>query len=273
MKNFIFVSIFLLTLQIPSITHANLGILANTWNLNQPTIKEMQENLAELKEEKNIIDDKWSVLNKINGKVADYLRNDLTTQQVTEITTLASIYSSQKESYESQLKFLSENWENLKLDELKVSFVQTKLTFYKNLVPYIDVSKKDAYLTYIKWSVEIEKENKDIKEKIYKQEEVIEERVDDLKEKIKVHNEVLEQKLRVLIYSTIDKKISAILNQEKVTRLSTENKKKILWMVLKKLSEEKEALSQLNDITERTQKKIAIYEIAENVIQKKQDEL
>ena len=165
------------------------------------TIKEMKENLEWLKDEKDKIDSKWDSLNSINGKVVDFLKQDLNESDIAQIQIMSVDFQQKKSFYEKQLKNNSEkNFEVQEDDDtaaIKDEFIQYKLNFYKELVPYIDVAKKESYLSYIKWNIGIERENKDIKEKIYKQEEVIEERVDVIKEKIKVHMPSRKQKVKI----------------------------------------------------------------------------
>lgn len=243
------------------------------WNPEPVTIKEMKENLEWLKDEKNKIDSKWDLLNSINGKVVDFLKQDLSESDIAQIETLSLAFQEKKGFYETQLKNNSEKNFAVEDDDdtesIKDEFIQYKLDFYKKLVPYIDVSKKESYLSYIKWNIGIERENKDIKEKIYKQEEVIEERVDVIKEKIKVHKEELEKKLEILIREKISEKLDSILNSERM--LALENDKKILLLekVLEMFESNKQKLIANSEESELLKQKVAIYNIAKEIIQEK----
>ena len=237
------------------------------------TIKEMKENLEWLKDKKDQIDFKWDSLNSVNGKVVDFLKSDLTEWDIAEIEVLSLQFQEKKAFYDLQLKNNSEKNSDLQEDDnteiIKDEFIQYKLSFYKELVPFIDVTKKESYLSYIKWNIGIEKENKDIKEKIYKQEEVIEDRVDIIKEKIKVHKEELEKKLEMLIREKIAEKLDVILNSETIIILEDDKKIFLLEQVIDRLVLNKQALVANNEPSELLNQKVAIYNIAAEIIQEK----
>lgn len=236
------------------------------------TIKQMKENLEELRGEKSDIWDKWKNLSNVNGKILDFLKTDLSDADISTIQSLSVAFQWQKAFYEQQLKDNAlENYDTaVEADNdtaaVKENFIQQKLDFYKSLVPYINTQKKDEYFEYIKSNIVIEKQEKDIKEKIYKQEWVIEERVWDIKEKIKSHKKALEEKLEQLIYKRIKEKIQEILQREQIQNIPNETKAALLQDLADRLQLRNEQLTKDEADTEYTRKRAAIYKIAIQVL-------
>jgi hypothetical protein len=78
----------------------------------------------------------------------------LSESEIAQIETLSLEFQEKKIFYETQLKKNSEKNFAVEDDDdtasIKDEFIEYKLDFYKKLVPYIDVSKKESYLSYIK---------------------------------------------------------------------------------------------------------------------------
>jgi len=245
---------------------------SQNWDEEPVTIKQMKENLEELKDEKEDLGDRWETLRIVNGKVIDFLKTDLADADIAFIQNLSLEFQQKKRFYEQQLKDNSlENYDtSIESDNdtaaVKWNFIEYKLSFYKELVPYIDSRKKDEYLDYIKWNIKIEKEDKDIKEKIYKQEWVIEERVDTIKEKIVEHKKALAEKLEKLIRWKIEEKITAILSSEKMQKMTNEQKTILLGKVIERFENRKNKLIDESKESEYIRKKVEIYEIAIDVV-------
>ena len=245
-------------------------------SIDEPvTIQQMKDNLEELKTEKQEIWNKWTELSQVNGKILDFLKDDLSNEDIQVIQALSLDFQQRQAFYELQLKNnAEENFDtSVAADNdtaaVKDNFIQYKLTFYKKLVPYVNIALKDQYLEYIRFNIAIEQEEKTIKEKIYKQEEGIEERVETIKEKIKEHKEDLEEKLEILIRDKIQEKIENILTKPEIINLSNPVKIQILKAVEVKLVQKKEEFISNNADTEYARKKIAIYVIVIEVLNEK----
>jgi hypothetical protein len=91
--------------------------------------------------------------------------------------------------------------------------------------------------------------------------------VDVIKEKIKVHKEELEKKLEILIREKISEKLDSILNSKRM--LSLENDKKIVLLekVVEMFESNKQKLIAKSEESELLKQKVAIYNIAEEIIQ------
>ena len=236
------------------------------------TIQQMKDNLEELKTEKEVVWDKWVELIQVNGRILDFLKDDLDNSDVEAIKALSLDFEQRKNFYEQQLKNNAEENYDTAVDAdndtaaVKDNFIQYKLNFYKNLVPYVNIALKEEYLSYIRSNIAIEQEEKTIKEKIYKQEEGIEERVETIKEKIKEHKEDLEVKLDKVIRVKITEKIEDILNKPEIVDLSNSTKAKVLEIVEQKLIKKLQDFTSNSADTEYTKKTITIYKILIDIV-------
>jgi hypothetical protein len=242
------------------------------------TIKQMKENLEGLKSEKEVIDNKWEELDEINGGIIEFLRQELSPDEVKQIQAFIKNYKKKEDFYEKQLKDNAiENYETTNNDKdtaaVKENFISYKLSFFKKLVPFINIDRRQEYLSYIKSDLVIEKKDKDLDEKIYKQEEIIEERVDTIKEKIIEHKRSLEERLEKIIRKRISQKIGSIFSSEKAQSLSNERKAKILKNVLAKLLVNQAKLESQSGESEYIRKRIEIFEIIVEVVEEEIEKL
>ena len=248
-------------------------------NAEPVTIQQMKDNLEDLKTEKEEVGNKWVELAQVNWRILDFLKEDLNNQDVQTIRQLSLDFQQKQTFYEQQLKDNAEENFNTAVDAdndtaaVKHNFIQYKLNFYKALVPYVNTALKNEYLEYIRSNIAIEHEEKTIKEKIYKQEEVIEERVETIKERIKEHNQELEEKIEKLVRESTRGKINAILARPQFTNISNERKVSILKVVWQKLTENKQSFIQNSTDSEYNLKKRAIFEIVVEEVYNKIEEL
>lgn len=237
---------------------------AETGELNSAdesmSIKELHENIKDLKLAKQNLSAKWNTFASENGGMSDFIKDDLSEIDIANIEELLSEYFSQKESIDAQLGQTSETEAQ---STLKNKAIQLKLDLYKSLTTYIKTEKLKDYLAYIKSNLEIIKEDTEIKNDISRKEEILDRKVEAIKEKIETNNRLLDEKIRSIVSLKIEEKIQLLQNHPKFIPLSTDQKKAVFEATLKKISEKKQTLKNIYDKTTIVEKKIEIYEIIE----------
>lgn len=266
MKNIIKIIFTCFSLFLFSPLFANTGeTLSGTTNIitidQNKKIKELQENLQELSNEKSGLKDTWEQFRQENGKIVNFIKENLSEESKQTIENLVEKYYADKDILEKKLREIASNLEDTQ--NIKWEILKLKLTLYKELVSYIEPTKLQEYVNYIKGNIEIEKKDNEIAEDIYRKEEILERKVDTIKEKIAENKKILDEKMQNAVQEKLNEKIKSILDNQKFQTLSYESKTQIFSSVLKKSQEKKWLLQQIEFKTSLVQKKIEIYEIVE----------
>jgi len=200
-------------------------------------IKELQENLQELSNEKSGLKDTWEQFRQENGKIVNFIKENLSEESKQTIEDLVEKYYADKDILEKKLREIASNLEDTQ--NIKGEILKLKLTLYKELVSYIEPTKLQEYVNYIKGNIEIEKKDNEIAEDIYRKEEILERKVDTIKEKIAENKRILDEKMQNAVQEKLNEKIKSILDNQKFQALSYESKTQIFSSVLKKSQEKK----------------------------------
>lgn len=231
-------------------------------NDSEKTIKELQENIKNLTVEKFSFKSKWESFRQENGKINDFIESPLSENDVKDIELLISNYYAWVELIEKSIEEKAKVLENT--NELKQELLNSKIELFKKLVPYIKKDKLTDYLSYIKGNIEIEKNEKNITDEIFRHQWIIDIKLSAIKEKIEENRKVLEAKIEESVTLKVDEKISKILENEKFKLLNAESQVRVFEMTFQKISEKKEILKKIESKTTIIDKKIEIYTIVEN---------
>lgn len=226
------------------------------------TIKELQENIKNLTVEKFSFKSKWESFRQENGKINDFIISPISEIDAKEIELLISNYYAWLELIEKSIEEKAKVLENT--DTLKQELLNNKIDLFKKLVPYIKKDKLTDYLSYIKGNIEIEKNEKNLTDEIFRHQWIIDIKLNTIKEKIEENRKVLEVKIEESVAIKVEEKISKILENEKFKLLDTESQVRVFEMTLKKISEKKDILRKIESKTTIIDKKIEIYTIVEN---------
>jgi hypothetical protein len=225
------------------------------------TIKELHDNIKDLKVEKRDLSETWIQFTKENGGINDFIKTDLNTEDKKNLENLLKTYYKDQDALEKDLK--QNATKEGSSENTKHALIELKLDLYKSLTGYIKIDKLKEYVAYIKSNIEVVKEDKNIKEEIYKKEELLNKKVDAIKEKIEANNKLLDEKIKQLLKEKISEKINNLLQNPKFTVLETEKKRAVFEATLTKITQKKDSLKGIHDQTSLAQKKIEIYEIVE----------
>jgi len=242
MKNIIKIIFTCFSLFLFSPLFANTGeTLSGTTNIitidQNKKIKELQENLQELSNEKSGLKDTWEQFRQENGKIVNFIKENLSEESKQTIENLVEKYYADKDILEKRLREIASNLEDTQ--NIKGEILKLKLTLYKELISYIEPTKLQEYVNYIKGNIEIEKKDNEIAEDIYRKEEILERKVDTIKEKIAENKRILDEKMQNAVQEKLNEKIKSILDNQKFQALSYESKTQIFSSVLKKSQEKK----------------------------------
>ena len=135
------------------------------------------------------------------------------------------------------------------------------------MTPFIKVDLLQQYLKFIKENIEIVRDDKDLKEQIYKERELFDRKVDSLKEKIEENRKILDERIRKIVATRIDEKIQVILTNPDYINLSQDSKISVFQKILIKIQERKNTLLLIKNKTTILEKKIEIFQLFEEKIQ------
>ena len=257
----IFSILFFITL--PTSFALGTGTLADSGSIDESkSIKELHDNIKDLKVEKRDLWEKWARFNKESGRINDFIKTSLTEEDKKQLEELLTTYYSHKSELEDALKIASSQEKDSQ--SVKNNLLKLKLELYKSLTVYVKIEKLKEYVAYIKSNLEIVKEDSQIKDDLYRKEEILWRKVEEVKQKIEANNKLLDEKIKELLTEKISQKINNLLQNPKFIVLEIEKKKAIFQATLQKITEKKESLKNIHDQTTFAQKKVEIYTIVED---------
>lgn len=220
------------------------------------TIKELKDNIQSLDEEDKSIRLKDEFL-KENSDFRSFFKEDLSIKDIDDIKEILELYK----IYSSRLdqKLTTESKNLLETTETKDSLIEQRKDLFKKLVPYIDISKIDDYLEYVKSDAYLLKEKKEIKDDIIRKKWIIDEKITHLKEKIEEHKKTLDSRIIWIVNEKMDAKIDDIKNNPWFMSLEIEKKIEIIKKTIDKIRENLESIDKEEKSNE---KKLEIYKIA-----------
>lgn len=229
------VLLFLLTFLILPTTFA--------WNskvlVSDLTIKELSQNIEKLKEEKEDFLEKNKELSKEYGELFSFIRQDLSEEEIEEITKRVNLFLENKNKLEWKLKeIIDSNWDST---DVKKEIIFNRADFYKYIAKYVLKEKREDFIAHIKFQVQSEKEAKDIIEEILLNQNLLEQKVTFIKEKIETHKEDLQARINASITEKIKSRIDAIDTNPKYASISQSVKnniyKNFITQIKKRLDE------------------------------------
>lgn len=225
----------------------------------QKTLKELKNNIEDLKEEKINLNEKIQLLIEENWELKSFFKQNLTLEDLNNIKNIIYSYNTYGKTIEEDLKTNAKNLESS--PEEKKILLNEKSDAYKKLIPFIDESKKDNYLEFVKWDLIIFKEKWDINEKIYLNEEVLTKKVEDLKEKIVKNKEIIDDKIEKVITDKTLEKINFLKNSESFNKLKNSQKKEIILKIIDKIKSKVSILEKDWQKYNLSYKKIEMYNL------------
>lgn len=226
------------------------------------TIKELQENVKNLTIEKSAFKTKWETFRQENWKINDFIIFPISEDQIKEIEWIMNNYYLIVEGLEIKIEDFARTLQNT--DSLKEELISSKIELFKKLVPYIKKDKLNEYLIYIKWNIEIEKEEKNIKDEIFRKQSLIDLKITNIKEKIEENRKILEEKIEEAVTIKVEEKIKKILENEKFKALDIDSQRRVFEVTFEKIKEKKEILNNIESKTTIIDKKIEVYNIVED---------
>lgn len=228
---------------------------------SEKSIIELNSNIQELEKEKVELDGKWDTFQSQYEGITGFIKQDLTPREAFEIEEITYIYNSRKKTFDLQLVEKLKKLEDT--TKIKKNSLELKKDFYKDIANYVEPEKLDQFLEYIKWDIEFNEKNREVKQTLYKEKVVLQEKVDDIKTKIEENQKLLDKRIEILIREKLAEKIRLLKENPKYQRLTTEWKIVLFEKALEKTSFKKSELLPIESKTSFINKRIGLYSIVE----------
>lgn len=237
-----------------------------TWDqLEGQTIREMQENIQALEQEKNLLDFKWNNFKIGNSSLWNLIRTDLDTSEQTQLINLVEQYNSEKNIWEQNVKTIIENqWDDT---TQRKELVLLKKDFYSNLIPYVSQENLQELMTYIGTDLSLNQKSKDVDIEILKIKNSKNQRVKILQDKIEDNNKVLRESIENKIATQIKPKLDIFTTQWDFSKLPNQNKIEVFERVITKLEYESIRLTNLRNSTSIVEEKIIVFRVVINLLE------
>lgn len=243
----------------------NESVFSASWVLNQSqTVREMQENIDALEQEKSLLEFKWKNLRVWNSSLWELLRNDLSAEDKSTLLLLVETYNSEKITWEKILKTIIENWWTESLQ--RKSLLLLKKDFYLSLKPYIAEDKVEKLMTYVESDLTLNEKSKDVDSQIVKIKTDKEIRVQAIQEKIEDNNKVLRKNIENKISTQVKDKLDVFVSSWDFSLLPPEAKIAVFDRVITKLEYESIRLTNLENTTSVIEEKILVFRVMINLL-------
>lgn len=182
-----------------------------------------------------------------------FMKLDLAQEDLEDISQKLDNFLNQKSLLKSKLDDAIKNGDDAK--SVKDEWIKLQLDFYKQLIPYLQVSKLQDFLAYIKNSLSDSLQDQEIRTNI-----------DILREKIEQNKKLLDEKIRAAVQDRIEQKILEITENPDFKKLPIQSKITIFKKVLEKVKEREVELSKIKEKTTILKKKIELFQLFESKV-------
>lgn len=208
------------------------------------TIKELWQNIEKLKDEKLQLKIKTKELSKEYWELISFIKTDLEQKDLYEIKNEIEKYIEKRDFLELKLK--NTIWIFSNTTQIKKDIILQKAEFYKFLSKYVEKTKRNDFIEYIKFNIQITKETKDLIEELTINQNIFDKKIIIIKDKIEIHKEDLQERIENILISTITKRIKEIDEDEKYKSISLKEKNNIYNEFITKINQRLDNIEKSN---------------------------
>lgn len=265
MKKIINLRVFFLVLILSSFALSPQSVFWFSWEIKSTeTLREMQEKIDSLKEEKQVLDFKWKNFRIGNENLGDLIKKDLSEEEKSEIERLILDYNEDKENFEEDIEVALEALEAI--DDIQRDLILLKQDFYTSLIPYLQDDKLEGFRKYVESDLTLREKSNEVATQIEQKNIERTERVDELQEQIKHHKEQLYEQIKEKVTSRVTQRLDEFILQEKFQELPSESKIAVFERLILKIQERNAALEENSHITSIAQETKVLYEVIEEIL-------
>ena len=226
----IFNILFVITLLLFFSTNSYAWELSILWT--GKTIKELNNSIKILDNEKNKIENDFSELNT-DLKLKTFLRKNISRFEFNKIKELVINYNKNEKKLNEKLLLEAKNWLDIK--NTRKRLLENKKIFYNWLIPFININHKKEYLEYIKRDAELFKKKNIISVDIEVKKDILDNKVSRIESEIKKHKDYINKSIKNIIDTRLEQKINNLKNNDWFKFLSNESKVKVLEKTIRKI--------------------------------------
>ncbi len=236
-----------------------------SWELIEPqTVREMQESIDALEQEKTLLEFKWNNFKIGNSSLWELIKKDLSPSEENDLFSLVEEYNSKNIAWEKVLKtIIDTNWNET---SQRRNLVLLKKEFYTSIKPYIAEDKLELLIKYIGTDLSLNEKSKDVDSKIVKIQTTKQQRVQVLQEKIEDNNKILRESIENKIITQVKSKLDTFTTQWDFSKLSNKSKIEVFNRVIMKLEYESIRLTNLENSTSVIEEKIVVFRVMINLL-------
>lgn len=226
----IFNILFVITLLLFFSTNSYAWELSILWT--GKTIKELNNSIKILDNEKNKIENDFSELNT-DLKLKTFLRKNISRFEFNKIKELVINYNKNEKELNEKLLLEAKKWLDIKNTRKKL--LENKRFFYNWLIPFININHKKEYLEYVKRDAELFKKKNIIFVDIEVKKYILDNKVSRIESEIKKHKDYINKSIKNIIDTRLEQKINNLKNNDWFKFLSNESKVKVLEKTIRKI--------------------------------------
>jgi len=190
------------------------GVFASSWDVK--TIREIQEKINVLEEEKTKLDFGWKNFGVWNETLWDII-SELTPEEESKLKELIITFEEETNRLETKIERRVEN--NSDISEEQNELKQIKKDFYFSLLAFIDTDKLESFKTYISHNIQYTSSKTDVNIEIQKTELQKQQRLDEIQEKIEDNNKKIRENITEKLSIKIRWKVDLLIQDDRFSLL------------------------------------------------------
>lgn len=230
-----------------------------------PTLKELQENINFLQQEKKNLEFKWNSFRIGNGNLWDFVKQDLTQAEKENLENIIVSYNEKNQSFESDLSTALERGKDV--SELKKQQLLGKQDFYISLLTFIQLEKLTDFKWYVESDILLNEKSKDVSLELEQKTTFKEERLTELEKQAQKNGRLIRIQIQEKMRTQVTQKLDLFIKQEKFIALSNEAKIGIFQRLSERINQKAQELESAANPTHVIDEKISLYEAVQDIIE------
>ncbi|NDK09641.1 hypothetical protein GW846_02585 [Candidatus Gracilibacteria bacterium] len=228
------------------------------------TLKEMQENISTLEQEKNNLAFKWETFLIGNESLGTIVKKDLSQGDKKVLESFIKNYTNSNSNFEFRVANsigLGQDIKTLRKEQLIL-----KQNFYIALLNYIQFAKLEEYKKYVENELVLLEKSKTVGDEIYEKNIQKEQRVVQLEEKVQKNSDLRRLQIQEKLTNQVESKLDIFVQQASFSALNPNLKIRIFQKFIDKIDVKLKEYDSINSPTTVIEERIFLFSIFRDIL-------
>jgi hypothetical protein len=241
------------------------NVFASSLETKKPqTLLEMHAEKQELEKQEDVLQFKWNTFRLWNDTLEDIVKLNLTNLEKQNLEEIITTYLKSEKKLENKLNNSIKSGKEI--ENIKLRLRDWKHSFYKELIPYIQIIKLEAFKNYVNSDLNYNEKSKDIQSKIEQKDVEQENRLEELYYNRDDSARDLRKNIEASITLKVTPKIDAFVAKKWFLELSNDLKIEVFLNIVNKFEFAIEELENTQNPTRALEERIIWLEVVVDIL-------